>query len=129
MKTLMILAAAMTFGGAAFAQDATTTNTQNSQTAPDTSMSDDMQTDPAMSQPTQTDSAQPTPAPMPNPQPMTNEGNMSTQGSMPAPMSSGNMSNSGMMQPRAATGEYPRCSRTVTDRCTQIAAPSSRRRR
>lgn len=128
MKTLMILAAAMSLGAASFAQDATTTNTQTAPDTSDTSMSDDMQTDPAMSQPTQTDSAQPMTAPMSGSQPMSTDSNMSTQGSMSAPMSSGNMSNAGMMQPQAASGDYPRCSRTVTDRCTQIAMPTRRRR-
>lgn len=132
MKKLMLMAAAMTFSGAAIAQVAPAP-----QPAPDAAMPDpatnapadtgtmqEMQNDPAMTQPTQTQSAQPMQAPMAQPmqQPMGNSGNMATQGSMPG----GSMS--GMMQSGAATGDYPRCSRTVTDRCTQMGAPSRRRR-
>jgi hypothetical protein len=39
------------------------------------------------------------------------------------------MSNNGMSTPQAATGEYPRCSRTVADSCMQVSGKSRPRRR
>lgn len=134
MKRLMLMAAAMTLGTAGLAQD-TTGTTQPTQPIPPTTapMPDpataapadagtmqSMQNDPAMTQPPQVDLAQPA-APPAMTQPMTNDGNMATQA---APGTMSNMS--AMMQPRAATGPYPRCSRAVTDRCTQIRGRAPR---
>lgn len=131
MKKLMLMAAALSLSGAALAQDAKpmesgstpqdTTMPDPATNAPaDTGTMQPMQNDPATAQPMQTE---------PN-QPM----QQGTNGSMPMQTpNSGSMSNGSMsnMQPAMAAGDYPRCSRTVTDRCTQVASgtPRARRRR
>lgn len=117
MKSLMILAAAMTLGGAALAQDTTTTTTTPDtveQPAADPGMPNPATTAPAdQGMQTQTQPMAPTQQPMQDPA-------MSQQGTMARP--------TGMM-PAPTTGEYPRCSRTVTDRCIQVPGASSRPRR
>ncbi len=137
MKKLMLMAAALSLSGAALAQDATPMRpgtAQSGTTPQDTTMPDPatnapadtgtmqpMQNDPAMAQPMQTNPGQ-------SMQPGTNNGTMPMQTPKSGSMSNGSMSG---MQPGMASGEYPRCSRTVTDRCTQVASgtPRARRRR
>lgn len=136
MKIMLIAAAALTLGSAAIAQNTPSSGstTGSGQMQPD--RSDTTTTQPMESstqgtaQPTDTqqqpmgDTSQPMSQPMgqqtgqPMAQPM-NNGNMSN----------GNMSNMGAMASGTPTGEYPRCSRTVTDRCIQGPARSARRRR
>lgn len=134
MKTMMFAAAIM-LSGAALAQSTSTgmqsTTGQSMQTQP-------MQTQP-MPMPAPMDQpSQPMPSTQPAPdttmsdpnaqapagemaqpaQPMMDSGNMATQGTA-QPMS-------GMAMPAATTGAYPRCSRTLTDRCIQ-GGPARRR--
>ncbi len=127
MKNLLLMAAALTLSGAALAQDKMPT--QSGSTPQDTTMPDPatdapantgtMQNDPAVAQPAPTDPSQPM-------QQGTDSGTMPMQ-----TPDSGNVSNGSMagMQPGMASGSYPRCSRTVTDRCTQVAGRTSRARR
>lgn len=145
MKTMMFAAAIM-LSGAALAQSTSTgtqsTTGQSMQTQP--MQTQPMQTQPMQTQPAPMDqSSQPMPSTQPAPdttmsdpnaqapagtmaepqtQPMMDSGNMATQGTA-APMN-GNMA--GMAMPAATTGAYPRCSRTVTDRCIQ-GGPARRR--
>lgn len=123
MKSLMILAAAMTLGGAALAQDTTTTTTTPDtveQPAADPGMPNPATTAPAdQGMQTQTQPMAPTQDPAMQDPAMSQQGTMSQQGAAQP---------SGMM-PAPTTGEYPRCSRTVTDRCIQVPGASSRPRR
>lgn len=133
MKTFLIAAAALSLGGVAVAQNTTqpappATGTTPTQTDTTVDPATNAPVDQPMSQqqPTMDPSMQPAPQqPMADPsmQPSTQPMSQGQTGSM----STGNMQGMAMASP--PTGEYPRCSRTVTDRCTQVARSSRPRRR
>lgn len=142
MKNFLIAAAALSLGGAAIAQSTTqptppatgTTPTQGDSmvdpatNAPvDQPMSqqqpmNDTSSQPMSQQPTMDPSMQPAPQ-----QPMADPSTQPMSQGQTGSMSTGNMQGMAMSSP--PTGEYPRCSRTVTDRCTQVAGNSRPRRR
>lgn len=121
MRSIVLMAAALTLSSAAVAQitPTPTPRTGDPQTAlpdpatnapADSGTMQEMQNDPAVQTPPQTETAIPM---QPTAQP-------ATPGTMPIQAPA--MRNMAGMQPQASTGTYPRCSRTVTDRCTQIGA-------
>ena len=123
MKTL-IFAAALMLGTASIAQDTNTTDTMQDTTQPSGETVDDpsQRTGPeGVTQQGTDPNGMATPPAGTNQAPMTNDRMMA-----PAPQS-GMMSN--MPAPQQAMGEYPPCSKTVTDRCTQTYERGMRRSR
>ena len=135
MKTILIAAAALTLGGAAIAQNTTGSGQTQGQSGSGT-----MQSDQNMNSSTQGSMSQGNMSQGTGSQGTMSQGNMSqgnmSQGNMQQPIgqpmgqstNSGNMSNMGAMNSGMSTANYPRCSRTVTDRCMQGPARGARRR-
>jgi len=114
MKSL-IFAAALLMGTSSIAQD---TNQPSGETVDDPSQSTGPE---GVTQQGTDPNGMATPPEGANQAPMTNDGAMA-----PAPQAAP-MSN--MPAPMAATGDYPPCSKTVTDRCTQTYERGMRRSR
>ena len=120
MRNILLAAAALTFGGAAIAQDAsqTTTAQPSGQTVDDQSQA----TGPQGVTQQNTDPNGQAAAPA-----GTNQGVQGdTSSGMAAEPAAGQQA---AFTPQAATGTYPPCSRTVTDSCVQTYERGVRRSR
>ncbi len=116
MKSLLF-AAALSISGVALAQSTTTTTTTTTQPSGETVDDPSQSTGPQGITQQGTDPEGQATAPA-----GTNQGTTMGQGGMSG-------TGQGAMAPRAAAGEYPACSRTVTDSCVQTYERGVRRSR